>query len=61
VCLYSLFVLNPATCLTCCLIHFTVLIILWGCIQKFPDWNDNEINNKHPLRSSTKGYGGKTH
>jgi hypothetical protein len=34
-----------------------------GCIQKFPDWVDNEINNnnKHSLRSNTKGYGGKTH
>jgi hypothetical protein len=35
-----------------------------GCIQKFPDWDDNEINNnnnKHSLRSNTKGYGGKTH
>jgi hypothetical protein len=31
-------------------------------IQKFPDWVDNEINNnKHSLRSSTKGFGGKTH
>jgi hypothetical protein len=33
------------------------------CIQKFPDWVDNEIyayNNKHLLRSNTKGYGGKT-
>jgi hypothetical protein len=33
-------------------------------IQKFPDWVDNEINNnnnKHSLRSNTKGYGGKTH
>jgi hypothetical protein len=33
-----------------------------GCIQKFPDWVDNEINNnnnKHSLRSNTKGYGGK--
>jgi hypothetical protein len=33
------------------------------CIQKFPDWVDNEIyawNNKHSLRSNTKGYGGKT-
>jgi hypothetical protein len=32
--------------------------------QKFPDWVDNEIyayNNKHTLRSNTKGYGGKTH
>jgi hypothetical protein len=36
-----------------------------GCIQKFPDWVDNEINNnssnKHSLRSNTNGYGGKTH
>jgi hypothetical protein len=34
-----------------------------GCIQKLPDLIDNEINNnnKHPLRSNTKGYGGKTH
>jgi hypothetical protein len=33
-----------------------------GCIQKFPDWVDNEINNnKHSMRSNTKGYGGKTH
>jgi hypothetical protein len=35
-----------------------------GCIQKFPDWVDKEIytyNNKHPLRTNTKGYGGKTH
>jgi hypothetical protein len=34
-----------------------------GCIQKFPDWVDNEIyayKNKHSLRSNTKGYGGKT-
>jgi hypothetical protein len=37
-------------------------IALWGCIQKFPDWVDNEINNnKHSLRSKKKGYGGKTH
>jgi hypothetical protein len=37
---------------------------LRGCIQKFQDWVDNEIqayNNKHSLRSNTKGYGGKTH
>jgi hypothetical protein len=29
----------------------------------FPDWVDNEMNknNKHSLRSNTKGYGGKTH
>jgi hypothetical protein len=34
-----------------------------GCIQKFPDWVDNEIYayNKHSLRSNTKGYGGKAH
>jgi hypothetical protein len=35
---------------------------IWGYMQKFPDWVDNEINNnKHSLRSNTKGYGGKTH
>jgi hypothetical protein len=38
---------------------------LRGCIQKFPDWLDNEINNtnesKHSLTSNAKGYGGKTH
>jgi hypothetical protein len=30
----------------------------------YPDWIHNEIyahNNKHTLRSNTKGYGGKTH
>jgi hypothetical protein len=35
-----------------------------GCIQKFPDWVDKEVNNnnnKPSLRSNTKGYGGKTH
>jgi hypothetical protein len=36
-----------------------------GFIQKFPDWIDKEINNdnndKHSLKSNTKGYGGKTH
>jgi hypothetical protein len=33
-----------------------------GCNQKFPDWDDDEINdNKHSLRLNTKGYGGKTH
>jgi len=32
-----------------------------GCIQKFPDGVDNDIinNNKHSLRSNTKGYGSK--
>jgi hypothetical protein len=41
-----------------------VFFILRGCIQKFPDRVENEINiinNKHSLRSNTKGYGGKTH
>jgi hypothetical protein len=41
-----------------------LLRYLRGCIQKFPDWVDNEIyayNNKHSLRSNTKGYGVKTH
>jgi len=40
-----------------------ILEIRW-CIQKFPDWVDNEINNsnnKHSSKSNTKGYGGKTH
>jgi hypothetical protein len=35
-----------------------------GCIQKFPEWVDNEIYaymNKHSFRSNTKGYDGKTH
>jgi hypothetical protein len=36
--------------------------VIRGCIQKFPDWVDNEIhNNKHSLRSNMEGYGGKTH
>jgi hypothetical protein len=36
--------------------------IIRGCIQKFPDWVDNEINNnKRSLRRNTKGYGGKSH
>jgi hypothetical protein len=33
-------------------------------MQKFPDWVYDEIyayNNKHSLRSNTKGYGDKTH
>jgi hypothetical protein len=39
---------------------------IWGCIQKFPEWVDNELNNnnnnnKHSLRSNTKAYGGNTH
>jgi serine/threonine protein kinase len=43
------------------------MLLLEG--QKVPEgvskgfWTDNEINNnnKHSLRSNTKGYGGKTH
>jgi hypothetical protein len=32
------------------------------CIQKFPDWVDNETNNnKHSLRGNTKGCDRKTH
>jgi hypothetical protein len=37
---------------------------VYPCIQKYPDWVDNEIyayNNKHSLRRNIKGYGGKTH
>jgi hypothetical protein len=39
------------------------LFQLWGYIQKFPDWVDNEMYsyNKHALGSNTKGYGGRTH
>jgi hypothetical protein len=35
--------------------------VIRGCIQKFPYWVDNEINNnnKHSLGRNTKGYGGK--
>jgi hypothetical protein len=43
-------------------IHFS-WFVLRGCIQKFPDWVDNEIyayNNRHSLRSNTKGCGGRT-
>jgi hypothetical protein len=35
-----------------------------GCIQKFPDWVDNEIYaylRYYSLRSNTKDYGDKTH
>jgi len=35
-----------------------------SCIQKFPDWVDNETyayNNTHSLTSNTKCYGDKTH
>jgi hypothetical protein len=47
-----------------CDLTAVIELILQGCIQKFPDWVDNEIyvyNNKHSLRSNTKCYGGKTH
>jgi hypothetical protein len=37
-----------------------ILPYIRRCIQKFPDWVDNE-KNKHSLRSNTKGYGGETH
>jgi hypothetical protein len=39
-------------------------VLIRRCIQKLPDWVDNEIsgyNDEHSLRSNTKGYGGKTH
>jgi hypothetical protein len=45
-------------------IYIYIYIYIRGCIQKFPDWVDEEINNnnnKHSLRSNTKGYGGKIH
>jgi hypothetical protein len=35
-----------------------------GCVQKFPDWVDNEIYAYlwyYSLRSNTKGYGDKTY
>jgi hypothetical protein len=33
-----------------------------GCIEKFPDWVDNEVNNNElSLRSNANGYGYKTH
>jgi hypothetical protein len=37
--------------------------VVLGCIQKFPDWVDNKINNnnKHSLGNNTKGYDGKNH
>jgi hypothetical protein len=40
------------------------LELLGGCIQKFPDWVDNEIYAYlwyYSLRSNTKSYDGKTH
>jgi hypothetical protein len=38
-------------------------VTLYGCIQKFPDRVDKQIyayNNKHSLRSNTRGYSGNT-
>jgi hypothetical protein len=48
------------------LVYSALLLLMKNirrCIQKFPDWVDNEINNKSKnlLRSNTKGYGNKTH
>jgi hypothetical protein len=46
----------------CGLMH--ILSYLRRCIQKFPGWVHNEINNssnKHSSRSNTKGYGNKIH
>jgi hypothetical protein len=37
-------------------------VVIQRCIQKFPDWVDNDINNnnnKHSLGSNTEGYEGK--
>jgi len=36
--------------------------LIWECIQKFPDWvNNDAYNNKQSLSSKTKGYSGRTH
>jgi len=41
---------------------FIIFVCVRGCIQKFPDWVDNEVNsNKYSLRSNTRCYGDKTH
>jgi hypothetical protein len=45
-------------------LHDDLLCVIEGCIQKFPDWVDNEIYAYlyyYSLRSNTKGCGGKTH
>jgi hypothetical protein len=42
----------------------SLAVNIGGYIQKYPNWVDNKIyayNNKHSLRSNTKGSGGKTH
>jgi len=61
-------VLKPKKCHVIAMLNNTR-----GCIQKFPNCVDNEINdddddnnnninnNKHSLRSKTKCYGGKSH
>jgi len=42
-------------------IQYFLSIYIRGCIQKFPDCFDNEINSNHSLRRNTKGYGCKIH
>jgi hypothetical protein len=47
-------------------VHKEYIIILrdeiGGCIQTFPDWVDNEINNKSKrVEKQHKDYGGKPH
>jgi hypothetical protein len=39
----------------------SAFFVIRGCIQKFPDWVNNEINNKNKpsLTNNTKGYSGK--
>jgi hypothetical protein len=46
------------------LLIYNFTFAIWWCIQKFPDWVDNEMyayKNKHSLRTNTKRYGDKTH
>jgi hypothetical protein len=46
-----------------CVLILNLRLRIRGCIQKFPDWVDNEIYaylSYYSLRSNTKGYGGKT-
>jgi hypothetical protein len=55
---------NIITLLKQQLIGWSLFGCIRGYIQKFPDWLDNEVhayNNKHSLRSNTKGNGGKVH
>jgi hypothetical protein len=51
---------SSGLCPSCFILLCPLTCYLQGCIQKFPDWVNNEINNKHLLRSNMKGYGGKT-